>query len=166
MAHMVLHDPHAASSAFNRGLELDPGSTAIKLQAQRSRAQAEYEDECSAAYRGLHQRDLVLKLRAVSSDACLLFTAKTGTCGNAMTEILSELYTHGTHCRQVCMTASHAVQLHVAFCFLPACSRGREGPETGHAPVQVRRREIEDSMERQFKQGMTAPDWEMDDYGW
>ena len=21
-------------------------------------------------------------------------------------------------------------------------------------------------MERQFKEGMTAPDWEMDDYGW
>lgn len=32
--------------------------------------------------------------------------------------------------------------------------------------MQVRRREIEDNMERQFKQGMTAPDWEMDDYGW
>ena len=32
--------------------------------------------------------------------------------------------------------------------------------------VQVRQREIEDTMERQFKQGMAAPDWEMDDYGW
>ena len=32
--------------------------------------------------------------------------------------------------------------------------------------VQVRQKEIEDNMERQFKQGMAAPDWEMDDYGW
>ena len=34
------------------------------------------------------------------------------------------------------------------------------------SPLQVRRKEIEDKMEYQFKQGMTAPDWEMDDYGW
>ena len=32
--------------------------------------------------------------------------------------------------------------------------------------VQVRQKEIEDTMERQFKQGMAAPDWDMDDYGW
>ncbi len=32
--------------------------------------------------------------------------------------------------------------------------------------VQVRRREVQEGMERQFKQSMTAPDWEMEDYEW
>lgn len=31
---------------------------------------------------------------------------------------------------------------------------------------QVRRRELQESMERQFKQSMTAPDWELEDYEW
>ena len=31
---------------------------------------------------------------------------------------------------------------------------------------QVRRRELQESMERQFKQSMTAPDWELEDYDW
>ena len=34
------------------------------------------------------------------------------------------------------------------------------------ARVQVRRRELQEGMERQFKQSMTAPDWEMEDYEW
>ena len=31
---------------------------------------------------------------------------------------------------------------------------------------QARRAEVQESMERQFKQSMTAPDWEMEDYEW
>ena len=65
-AYMALHDPLSASAAFQKGLELEPGNAAMKLQAEHSRSQADYEGQCMAAYRGLYQRDLVLKLRAVS----------------------------------------------------------------------------------------------------
>ena len=44
--------------------------------------------------------------------------------------------------------------------------RCASAPAQSTLPLQVRRKEIEDKMEYQFKQGMTAPDWEMDDYGW
>lgn len=64
-AYLALHDPLAASTAFQKGLELEPGNAAMKLQAEHSRSQADYEDQCMAAYRGLYQRDLVLKLRTV-----------------------------------------------------------------------------------------------------
>jgi hypothetical protein len=64
---MALHDPVAASRAFKTGLELEPDNKALRVQEQRSRAQAEYEAQCTAAYWGLHWRDLVLKLRAVST---------------------------------------------------------------------------------------------------
>jgi len=62
---MAANDPISASSAFKRGLDLEPSNQAMKLQAKDSGAQAKYEAQCTAAYRGLHQRDLVLKLRAV-----------------------------------------------------------------------------------------------------
>ena len=65
-AYLVLHDPLAASAAFQKGLELEPDNAAMKLQAEHSRKQADYERQCMAVYRGLYQRDLVLKLRAVS----------------------------------------------------------------------------------------------------
>ena len=64
-AYAAAHDPASASTAFRRGLELEPGNQAMKLQAKHSAAQAQYEEQCRAAYQGLHQRDLVLKLRAV-----------------------------------------------------------------------------------------------------
>ena len=63
-AYLALHEPLAASAAFQKGLELEPGNAAMKLQAEQS--QADYERQCMAVYRGLYQRDLVLKLRAVS----------------------------------------------------------------------------------------------------
>ena len=31
---------------------------------------------------------------------------------------------------------------------------------------QARREEVQQQMERQFKQGMAAPDWELEDYEW
>ena len=65
-AFLALYEPLAASAAFQKGLELEPGNAAMKLQAEQSRSQADYERQCMAAYRGLYQRDLVLKLRAVS----------------------------------------------------------------------------------------------------
>ena len=65
-AYLALYEPLAASAAFRKGLELEPGNAAMKLQAEQSRSQADYERQCMAAYRGLYQRDLVLKLRAVS----------------------------------------------------------------------------------------------------
>ena len=65
-AYLALHEPRAASAAFQKGLELEPGNAAMKLQAEQSRSQADYERQCMAVYRGLYQRDLVLKLRAVS----------------------------------------------------------------------------------------------------
>ena len=62
---MAAHDPASASSAFRKGLELEPGNRTMALQAEHSAAQAKYEEQCRAAYQGLHQRDLVLQLRAV-----------------------------------------------------------------------------------------------------
>lgn len=64
-AYMAAHDPASASSAFQKGLELEPGNRTMALQAEQSAAQAKYEEQCRAAYQGLHQRDLVLQLRAV-----------------------------------------------------------------------------------------------------
>ena len=32
--------------------------------------------------------------------------------------------------------------------------------------MQARHEEVRQQMERQFKQGMAAPDWELDDYEW
>ena len=66
-AYMAAHDPASASSAFQKGLELEPGNRAMALQAEHSKAQAKYEEQCRAAYQGLYQRDLVLRLRTVSN---------------------------------------------------------------------------------------------------
>ena len=32
--------------------------------------------------------------------------------------------------------------------------------------AQARRREVREGMERQFKESMAAPDWELEDYDW
>jgi hypothetical protein len=43
----------------------------------------------------------------------------------------------------------------------------RHDPHGLHGFVgQARRREVQEGMERQFKQSMTAPDWDMEDYDW
>lgn len=62
---MAAHDPALASSAFQKGLEIEPGNRAMALQAEHSMAQAKYEEQCRAAHQGLYQRNLVLQLRAV-----------------------------------------------------------------------------------------------------
>ena len=82
---MAFHDPVAASRAFKTGLELEPDNKALRVQEQRSRAQAEYEAQCTAAYWGLHWRDLVLKLRAVSTSApeCLQIFTLPMLCDDA-----------------------------------------------------------------------------------
>lgn len=64
-AYMAAHDPALASSAFQKGLEIEPGNRAMALQAEHSMAQAKYEEQCRAAHQGLYQRNLVLQLRAV-----------------------------------------------------------------------------------------------------
>ena len=103
---MALHDPVAASRAFQKGLELEPNNKTLRVQEQRSRAQAEYEAQCTAAHWGLHWRDLVLKLRAVSTSPpeCLQIFPLPMLCDHASPS-------HPIKCRhELCKSSTEGLQ--------------------------------------------------------
>lgn len=71
MACMAMYEYHRAAAAFARGAQLDPSNRDLAARQQSAQAHAAYEEACQQALLGAQRRDLVLKLRAVTSLRCL-----------------------------------------------------------------------------------------------
>lgn len=61
----ALYEYGAAAEALARGVLLDGKNKDMAAKLKEARAHAKYAEDCRRAHAGVHQRDLVLKLRAV-----------------------------------------------------------------------------------------------------